>query len=250
MTARSKVVIGLRLGLLPACGSDPALPPTPPPSCADVTSHIHRNSTCGGSADFTPINSYTGDITAVQDREDAVVLIDGMCTGTLVAAANGPVVLTAGHCVSLDQQVTVAFNVEANPDGDTLTTNGTTIEQADDPDYALIRLDKLPHVTPTSLTTTPTDRLAIIQHPLGEAKQVAVGNVATDCSSILMYDVDTRVGSSGAGVLTDAGLVVAVHSDGDCSSDGGGANWGSKISAIIGVSTYLGDADVVESSGD
>jgi V8-like Glu-specific endopeptidase len=246
VSVRSKLVLGL--GLLPvaSCASDPAVPPTPPPSCADVTSQLRPYSTCGGSADLTPINSYTGDITAVQDREDAVVLIDGTCSGTLVAAAKGPVVLTAGHCASLGQQVEVAFNVEANPDGDTLTTNGTTIEQADDPDYALIRLDQLPHVTPTALTTTPTDRLAIIQHPLGEAKQVAVGDVITNCGPILMYDVDTRAGSSGAGVLTEAGLVVAVHSDGDCSSDGGGANWGSTISAILGVSSYLVAADVTD----
>src|SRR5262245_60487416 len=72
---------------------------------------------CGPTLDFTPINAYGGEIAAVQDREDAVVLIGGGCTGTLIAATAGPVVLTAGHCLGLGGRALVAFNVEDDPDG-------------------------------------------------------------------------------------------------------------------------------------
>src|SRR5688572_17116246 len=42
---------------------------------------------CGPTLDFTPINSYRGKFANVQDREDAVVLINGSCTGTLIEAS-------------------------------------------------------------------------------------------------------------------------------------------------------------------
>ena len=48
-----------------------------------------RSSQCGPTLELTPINSYHGEIAAVQDREDAVVLVNG-CTGTLIAAQAGP----------------------------------------------------------------------------------------------------------------------------------------------------------------
>jgi hypothetical protein len=46
----------------------------------------------GPTLDFTPINSYQGELADVQDRDDAAVLIDGRCTGTLIEASAGPVV--------------------------------------------------------------------------------------------------------------------------------------------------------------
>src|SRR5215467_4746037 len=149
-----------------ACGTSE---PRRPPACPMARTSI-AYSQCGGALDFTPINQYHGALADAQVREDAVVLIDGSCTGTLIAAASGPVVLTAGHCVGLGDRPLLAFNVEADPDGDPLVTNGTVIEQALVPDYALIRLDQLPAATPTPLTTQSTDRLAIIQHPRGGPK--------------------------------------------------------------------------------
>ena len=79
-------------------------------------------SQCGATADFTPINAYRGDIADVQVREDAVTLVNGDCTGTLIAAVAGPVVLTAGHCVGLGDQELIEFNYEEQPDGDPLIT--------------------------------------------------------------------------------------------------------------------------------
>lgn len=200
---------------------------------------------CGPTLDFTPINAYHGDFTIAQDREDAVVLIDGDCTGTLIAAAAGPVILTAGHCVALGESVLLAFNVEDHPDGDPLVTNGTVIEQATAPDYALITLDQLPAITPTPLTRTASDRLAIIQHPRGGPKVIAEGDYVAACTGIISYtDLDTLAGSSGAGVLTTAGFVLGVHADGDCAADGVNDGWSAE--AIVGASAYLQASDIAD----
>src|SRR5215208_3390160 len=100
-------------------------------ACGDLqTAELVRPSQCGATLDFTPINSYQGAFTTIQDREDAVVLINGNCTGTLIDAAGGPVVLTAGHCVGIADRSLLVFNFEDQPDGDQLVTNGTVIEQS------------------------------------------------------------------------------------------------------------------------
>jgi hypothetical protein len=247
------VAIGLvgLVGLagLGACGGGSAAPPAPAqPVCGMAAPAAHGpRAQCGPTLDLTPINDYHGDFTIAQDREDAVVLIAGDCTGTLIAAAAGPVVLTAGHCVGVGDRVLIAFNVEDHPDGDPLVTNGTVIEQAMAPDYALIALDQLPSVTPTPLTRTASDRLAIIQHPRGGPKVIAEGAYLAECTGIVSYtDLDTLVGSSGAGILTTAGFVVGVHTDGDCRADGGGLNYGWSAAAIVAASTYLQDGDIAD----
>lgn len=204
-------------------------------------------SQCGRGLEFTPVNQYRGAIAAVADREDAVVLLDGNCTGTLIAAAAGPVVLTAGHCVAPGDPVLAAFNVEDQPDGDPLVTDGTVIEQATAPDYALIRLDRLPAIAPTQLTSRPSDRLAVIQHPRGGPKVVAEGDYAGACGDLIHYtDLDTLVGSSGAGVLTAGGYLLGVHTDGDCATDGTGSNRGWTAASIVAASAYLQDGDLAD----
>jgi ABC-type Fe3+-hydroxamate transport system substrate-binding protein len=217
-------------------------------ACAGLqTGELAQGSQCGESLDLIPVNQYQGEVLAVPDREDAVVLINGSCTGTLIAAAAGPVVLTAGHCVGLGDQTLLAFNVEANPDGDRLVTNGVVIERADEPDYALIDLDAIPAVTPTLLTTRTSDLLTSIQHPRGGPKAVAEGRAAGACHGVLYYtDLDTLVGSSGAGVLNRQGHLVAVHSDGNCAEDGGGANMGWTAQRIVQVSSYLEPGDIAD----
>jgi V8-like Glu-specific endopeptidase len=203
---------------------------------------------CGPTLDFTPINSYQGEFAdVVQDREDAVVLIDGRCTGTLIEASAGPVVLTAGHCVGLGDRSLLVFNFEDNPDGDPLVTEGSVIEQALEPDYALIKLDVLPAVTPVLLTTQATERVAIIQHPRGRPKSIAEGRFLDSCHQLVYYtDLDTLVGSSGAGVLNRQGHLLGVHTDGECDEDGHGANRGWTAEAIVEASPYLQSADIAE----
>ena len=202
-----------------------------------------RPDQCGPTADYTPINSYQGELVAVQQREDAVVMLDGDCTGTLIAAAAGPVVLTAGHCLRLGDRPLVVFNFEDAPDGDQLITDGTVIEQATAPDYSLVRLDVLPAVTPTPLAIEPGDRLAIIQHPRGQPKVVAEGSFLDSCNDRLYYvDLDTLVGSSGAGVLNRDGSLVGIHTDGDCAD--GGTNYGWTAASIVTASPHLQDVDL------
>ena len=200
---------------------------------------------CGPTLDLTPIHSYRGEIVGIEDREDAIGLINGTCTGTLIAAKAGAVVLTAGHCVGPRDRTVVAFNVEEQPDGDPLVASGTVIEHRSEPDYALIRLDKLPKVTPIPLGTESSDLLAIIQHPRGRPKVIAEGRFLAACNGLAYYaDLDTLVGSSGAGVLNRQGHLIAVHTDGDCEEGGGGANWGWTAARIVEASPYLQAVDI------
>lgn len=242
----------LLLGIA-ACGDDEVPAPPRPSVCGDtqVTEaarlEVGPLSQCGPTLEFTPINSYQGQFADVQVREEAVVLINGRCTGTLIEASAGPVVLTAGHCVALGERPLLVFNFEEGPDGDPLLTEGTVIEQSLEPDYGLIKLDVLPAVTPVLLTNRPSERLAIIQHPRGRPKVIAEGRFLDSCNQLVYYaDLDTLVGSSGAGVLTLPGHLLGVHTDGDCDDKGGGANMGWTAEAIVEASPYLESADITD----
>jgi hypothetical protein len=256
MTLWGALLAGTVLPGIMACGN---AVPADPQVCEDPkTQEMSRLSAvrsfsevgslwqCGPTLDFTPINSYRGEFADVQDREDAVVLIDGRCTGTLIEASAGPVVITAGHCVGLGDRALLVFNFEDASDGDPLVTEGTVIEQALDPDYALIQLDVLPAVTPVLLTTQATERLAIIQHPRGRPKVIAEGRYLDSCNRLVYYaDLDTLVGSSGAGVLNRQGHLLGVHTDGDC-DENGGTNRGWTVDVIVEASPYLQSADIAD----
>jgi hypothetical protein len=246
MTLRALILTAAASLGAAACDDDPA--PGPPVVCEEhrpMTGRAGASLQCGPTLDFTPVNSYQGDLAAAQEREEAVVLINGSCTGTLVAAAAGPVVLTAGHCTEPGARAVIAFNIEDAPDGDRLVTEATVFEHAIDPDYALLRLDALPAVTPTSLTSQPTDLLAIIQHPRGRPKVVAEGSFLDSCGGLVYYtDLDTLVGSSGAGILNRQGHLVGIHTDGDCGTDGSGTNLGWTAAVIVDASPYLEAVDI------
>lgn len=244
MTPRGLILAGsLLLGLM-ACGDEE---PAPPQVCASMKKpEVSSFLQCGPTLDFTPINSYQGPLAdAVQSTEDAVAIIDGRCTGTLIQAGAGPVVLTAGHCVGLGDRPLLVFNFEEDPDGDGLIIEGTVIEQALEPDYALIQLDALPAATPALLTAQGTETLAIIQHPRGSRKVIAEGTFLASCNQLVYYaDIDTLVGSSGAGVLNGQGHLLGIHTDGDCDEKGRGVNWGWTAEAIVEASPYLQTADI------
>lgn len=240
MVLRAAILAATSALAVSACGDDQRSEIV----CRAPATKPLRGSQCGPTLDLTPINTYRGAIAAVQDREDAVVLVNG-CSGTLVAAQAGPVVLTAGHCVGLEDRVLVAFNHEAEPDGDPLVTEGTVAEQSFDPDYALVILDALPAVAPTPLMAGASDRLVIIQHARGGLKVVAEGTLAGACGGLISYvGLDTLIGSSGAGVLDDDGHLIGVHSDGDCAEDGSGSNYGWDAASIVEASPYLQDGDL------
>jgi hypothetical protein len=228
---------------LSGCGDN--LEPDVIPTVCDQPPPASPSLQCGATVDFTPVNAYQGDLVSIHEREDAVVMLDGRCTGTLIAAIAGPVVLTAGHCVGLGDRPLVVFNFEDAPDGEALITEGTVIDQSIAPDYALIQLDVLPAATPTALAMDPSDQLAIIQHPRGRPKVVAEGRFLDSCDGLLYYiDLDTLVGSSGAGVLNSEGHLVGIHTDGDCDTKGG-SNSGSSAASIVEASPYLEAGDIV-----
>jgi hypothetical protein len=241
------IVAGTVILGVSACGKTG---PVDPPVCGTQTklSEPGRRLQCGPALDFTPINSYQGEFAGVvQAREDAVALIDGRCTGTLIQASAGPVLLTAGHCVGLGDRSLLVFNFEDQPDGEPLIVEGTVIEQSRSPDYALIQLDTLPAVTPVPLTARASERLAIIQHPRGSRKVVAEGRFWDSCNQLIYYtDLDTLVGSSGAGVLTRDGHLLGIHTDGDCDEEGRGSNRGWTAEVIVHASAYLKSTDITE----
>ncbi|HEX8699821.1 MAG TPA: serine protease [Myxococcaceae bacterium] len=245
ITPWGPLLLGTALLGLVACGDEV---PEPPQVCAAVKKpEVESLWQCGPTLDFTPINSYRGQFADVLDREDAVVMIQGLCTGTLIEASAGPVVLTAGHCVGLDARYVLSFNFEDDPDGDELITEGTVIEQSLEPDYALIQLDTLPAVTPVKLTSQATERLAIIQHPRGRPKVIAEGTLLGACNQLVYYaDLDTLVGSSGAGVLNRQGHLMGIHTDGDCDETGRGTNWGWTVDVIVEASAYLQSEDIAD----
>jgi hypothetical protein len=258
MTLWGRILAGTVLLGLMACGD--AVPadtvaPVDPPVCGSPAqagtrerqrSEVHSFWQCGPTLDFTPINSYQGEFAdVIQDKEDAVAIIDGRCTGTLIEASAGPVVMTAGHCVGLGDRSLLVFNFEDDADGDPRVTEGTVIEQSLEPDYALIKPDVLPAVTPVLLTSLPSERLAIVQHPRGYRKVIAEGSFLDSCNSRLYYkDLDTLVGSSGAGVLNRQGHLLGVHTDGNCEETGHGNNSGWTVEAIVEASEYLLSADI------
>jgi hypothetical protein len=245
MTLWGPILAGTVILGVAACGT--AVPADPPVCGNPKIPEVRSLWQCGPTLDFTPINRYQGEFTDVQDREGAVVLIDGRCTGTLIEASAGPVVMTAGHCVGLGDRVLLVFNFEDEPDGEQLVTEGSVIEQALEPDYALIELDVLPAVTPVLLTTQASERLAIIQHPRGRPKVIAEGTFLASCNQLVYYtDLDTLVGSSGAGVLNRQGHLLGIHTDGDCDENGRGANSGWLVSVIVEASPYLRSADIAE----
>lgn len=235
------------LGIL-ACGEEPV--PADPPVCEAPAAkpEVRGQWQCGPTLDFTPINLYVGEFAdSVQEKEEAVALLDGRCTATLIQALAGPVMLTAGHCVGLGDRPLLVFNFEDPADGDELLIEGTVIEQSLEPDYALIRLDTLPPVTPVQLTTEASEQLAIIQHPRGHPKSIAEGRYLDSCNQLIYYaDLDTLVGSSGAGVLNRQGHLVGVHTDGDCEENGRGHNWGWTAASVVEASEYLQSADIAE----
>lgn len=249
MTLRAPVVAAAVCLITTACGDEE------PQADACGTLQVGElvlNTQCGPTLDFVPINQYQGEISSIQDREDAVVLVNGSCTGTLIAAQAGPVVMTAGHCVGLGDTILAAFNIEDAPDGDPLATNGVVIEKSDAPDYALIQLDNLPAAMPVLLTTQPSDLVAVIQHPRGGRKVIAEGRYAAECEGVILAgtisytDLDTLVGSSGAGVLNGQGHLFGVHTDGNCAENNSGANTGWTAATIVEVSSYLQPTDIAD----
>ena len=148
------------------------------------------------------------------------------------------VLVTAGHCVGLGDEALVVFNFEDDADGPDSIVNGVVLERSDQPDYGLIALDADPEVAPVTLGSRLPGPLAVVQHPRGRPKVFATGAYSHRVGDRVFYaDIDTEVGSSGAGVFNQAGRVVAIHAGGDCQVDG--TNWGYSAVSIARASEIL-----------
>lgn len=81
--------------------------------------------------------------------------------------------------------------------------------------------------------------LCVIQHPNGSPKKVEAGPMRDNQGGRITYDsLDTLGGSSGAPVLSLAGELVGVHTNGGCSAFSG-FNYGAAIGAIREASDHL-----------
>jgi V8-like Glu-specific endopeptidase len=231
---QSAVFVSL-LSALIACGS-------PTPNSEPLSINSDPLSICGKTSDFIPINRYNGPLTWVQKREGAVGRLNRGCSGTFIGnhANKTNLFITAGHCIEKGGAAKVEFNYEAAPDGPVVTVRGVALESSKNPDYALIRLDSNPGIAPTPIGTRLSQNLAIIQHPGGERKVLAVGKLSNSstASRIFYSGLDTRGGSSGSGVLDDSGSIIGVHTNGGCSATGG-TNAGWLISKIRAASSII-----------
>jgi V8-like Glu-specific endopeptidase len=196
------------------------------------------------------------------------------CSGTMISE---DLFLTAGHCfedspwwilpridgtsdvIPPDEiaiNMHVDFNFQLDPDGNPRDEQSYAITELVEHrlnglDYAIVRLEEDPGdifgITPVSSEdAAQEDMLAIIGHPAGQRKQVEAGPATGFTNTKIKYnDVDTLGGSSGSGILhADYEAIVGVHTNGGCddqSPQGGGYNYGVRISAIVDASPVLDD---------
>jgi V8-like Glu-specific endopeptidase len=113
-------------------------------------------------------------------------------------------------------------------------------------DFTIVELQNVPadYARPLPLRTTPVDqaadRIAIIQHPGGNQKQISMQNnlIAYADASVLQYTTSTMPGSSGAPIFDEEFRVIGIHHSGGNLLEPGSAqrylrNAGSTITAVI-----------------
>ena len=117
-------------------------------------------------------------------------------------------------------------------------------------DYAIVRLGRnaagqLPGEVFGTLTAAARDlrkagaTLCIIQHPSGGPKKIEAGPMLVNKGGRIRYtDLDTNNASSGAAILSSAGEIVGVHTNGGCHLSGG-SNFGQAIGAIRAASDII-----------
>lgn len=207
-------------------------------------------------ADFAPLWPRT----FIDQHEKAVIALrqhptpTPYCSGFLFSE---DLVLTAHHCVdwrkASDLRVMFAYQMAA--DGRTqLKPQEFAVERIletgfEGRDYAILKLspDSRKHLLasnfrPLRLSQGETDEgspLLMIQHPAGQPKKAAAGHLtARDKERLLYNDIDTQASSSGSPVLNQKGEVVAIHTNGGCTTSGG-SNKGLSLVSLQSISPTL-----------
>lgn len=152
---------------------------------------------------------------------------DGSGTGFLISEKN--LFLTNNHVLGskeLAAASTVRFNYQATLKGTAARFEDFKIDAEGfctsvDDDWSLVTIknnpaEKYGFIALTGAKTKKDDFVNIIQHPGGEAKQIAMyHNVVTYADDkIVQYLTDTMPGSSGAPVFNSKWEVVALHHSG------------------------------------
>jgi hypothetical protein len=75
--------------------------------------------------------------------------------------------------------------------------------------------------------------LTIIQHPAGLPKRIEAGPLSDFTGNFIRYnDIDTLGGTSGSGILGPNGRIVGVHTNGGCTAQMTGHNFGLRVSVL------------------
>jgi V8-like Glu-specific endopeptidase len=212
---------------------------------------------CGGN-DLQLVNAYTGtlgpSVGFVQEHKTAVGAMAASsssgkyCSGTLVAR---DLFLTASHCVdssTVGQVVSFNYERSGGPGSGLLTesfyTISAVVHDSSALDFALLRLSGDPG---SSFPWTPLSSsghgngtaITLIQHPDGRPKEIEAGSISSQSTDYYNYgDVDTEGGSSGSGILNDAGELIGVHTNGGCTMTGG-SNSGIRVARALQLSADL-----------
>lgn len=168
------------------------------------------------------------------------------CSGTMI---DDDIYLTAAHCKHKVGDH-VVFEYEHDQIGNKKKSSKFKINEVLEDgqrggslDYAIHRIEGAPGLKFGTIKPVPRkvekgETLVIIAHPMARLKQVDVGP-STSQGLYLNHQVDTESGSSGAGVLTSKGELIAVHIAGGCSRNGSGSNLATPMTAIAKVSKII-----------
>ncbi len=184
---------------------------------------------------------------------------DGVGWDAPIDNATGQTITSAQHATNMH----IEFNFQRDANGVLQTATSFDITnllefRLGGLDYAVLQLGGNPNSQFPSASLSADipgqgDQLTIIQHPRGIPKVVEAGQYdgIEQNGGLVGYmryvNLDTMGGSSGSGVLDDAGRLVGVHTNGGCRANGG-ANHGVLNSDIELVSTEV--AQRIDNDGD
>jgi V8-like Glu-specific endopeptidase len=236
-------------------------------------SAFENESICGPD-DRQHVEDYDGSLGVTREYVDSVqgavgqlvqcgsigCSVDGgqrFCSGAIVGVhpeTGNDVFISAGHCDGTSlEELQITFNYQRGTDGKkrketrvaVLRVLESVSPDTEDIDYVLYELDGNPgevfgYIPPAVRDAQVGEMLCIIQHPGGEMKQIEAGECIEIAGTRIRYnDIDTMGGSSGSPVINSEGRLVGVHTNGGCSTSGGGFNFGTRLEAILEVSPLL-----------